>query len=118
MLLGIHKTVAELQQIIEDKITTNRMELKAVEKEYNELQADIRSNPPKRGTEDSRPAKNLELQKKITELQDQSEWLAKKLEEAEQAASKDEKVLNQKVYLTLNDCLMLGIELAGGEQNG
>jgi predicted RNase H-like nuclease (RuvC/YqgF family) len=106
MLIGIHKTVAELEAIMEEKITANRMALREVEKEYSELQQDIRYNPPKRGQEDARPARNLELQKKITEYQNQSEWLAQKLEEAEKTEEKD-----HKVYLTLNDCLMLGITI-------
>jgi predicted RNase H-like nuclease (RuvC/YqgF family) len=106
MLIGVHKTLAELEKIMEEKITANKMELKTLEKEYDELQQDIRYNPPKRGTEDPRPARNLELQKQLTELQNQNEWLAKKLEEAERVEDK-----SQKIYLTLNDCLMLGIEL-------
>jgi hypothetical protein len=117
MLIGIYKTVTELQEIIEAKINDNKMQLKEVEREYADLQADMRYNPPRRATEsnpveDERPARSLDLQKKIMEIQNQNEWLAKKLEEAEAAIEKDTKVSDQKVYLTLNDCLMLGIELA------
>ncbi|SFJ65516.1 hypothetical protein SAMN02799624_05402 [Paenibacillus sp. UNC496MF] len=121
MLIGIHKTVAELQEIIEGQITANKMALKEVEREYTDLQMDMRANPPRRATEnnpveDNRPARNLELQKKITELQNQNEWLAGKLDEAEVAIEKDMKLADKKVYLTLNDCIMLGIELGDESQ--
>jgi len=107
MLIGTHRTVAELEKIMEEKITANKMEMREVEKEYYDLQNDMRNNPPRKGTEDNRPAQSLALQKRITELQENNTWLESKIQEAEMAEDR-----TQKVYLTLNDCLQLGIVLA------
>ncbi|WP_067923622.1 FlxA-like family protein [Alicyclobacillus shizuokensis] len=104
MLIGYTKTVAELRTHINNRINDIKMQINEMEKELRDLEADIRYNPPERGVPDDRLKDRIRLSTEIDDLQNDLAWLQAKLEEAEN--SQDQ---NQSVYLSLNDCIRLGV---------
>lgn len=110
MLIGVHKTVAELMEIFVEKINGTKMEIRKKEDEHNELASQMVKYPPQRGTTDDRPNKRLALQKEVDDLRNDLDWYEKKLEEAEAAVSKDPDVKDHKTYLELADMIRLDIE--------
>ncbi|GAK42092.1 hypothetical protein TCA2_4584 [Paenibacillus sp. TCA20] len=110
MLIGKHFTTEELMTIMKDKITDLDMETRKLQKEYNDLNKDMASNPPQKNKDDERPMKLKQLREIIEDKMNEGVWLEQKVDEAEKAIEKDPNVASQKTMLSLNDMLRLGVE--------
>lgn len=132
MLVGPSITLAKLEEHMKDRLYGIKMELPKLKKEFTQLAEDFKRIPrlviEKRndGTEVevANPdfvkipddMKRIEL--KIKDLQDQQELMEAKLDELDTIEERSQLRGNrkidkekEKITLTLNDCVALGIEL-------
>ena len=135
MLVGPSITLEKLEQHLKDRIYEIRMEIPKLKKEFAQLQNDFKQIPrvindvnhdkvEERVNPDfvKIPEKFKAVEEQIKELQEQEIHIQEKLQELEDIEERSKGKNNidkskHKITLTLNDCLMLGIELNRPLQN-
>ncbi|MGV7000365.1 hypothetical protein ACWA2C_16890 [Priestia megaterium] len=128
MLIGPSITLAELEEKLKDRLYEIKMDLPKAQKEFARLREEFKRIPriivaDKDGEEVETinpdfikiPDQLKEIEEKIKGYQEQQEFLEEKLEELEtiEERSKGRGNINkekEKITLSLNDCLKLGIE--------
>lgn len=128
MLIGPSITLAELEEKLKDRLYEIKMDLPKAQKEFARLREEFKRVPriivaEKDGEEVDTinpdfikiPDQLKEIEEKIKGYQEQQEFLEEKLEELEtiEDRSKGRGNINkekEKITLSLNDCLKLGIE--------
>jgi len=110
MLIGPAKTLREIEEQMAHKLAMNKMRIKEISTELGKLHQEY-SSIPKLKNEPPTPRlvelvnQIRDLQNEMDELQEQSEHLVAKLEEAEKDPNKDRKII-----LSLKDLLELGFD--------
>ncbi|MEB2276862.1 hypothetical protein LAV82_22860 [Bacillus sp. ILBB4] len=128
MLIGPSITLAELEEKLKDRLYEIKMDLPKAQKEFTRLREEFKRVPriivaEKEGEEVETinpdfikiPEQLKAIEEKIKGYQEQQEFLEEKLEELEtiEDRSKGRGNINkekEKITLSLNDCLKLGIE--------
>ncbi|PVC75114.1 hypothetical protein C2I27_04305 [Priestia megaterium] len=128
MLIGPSLTLAELEEKLKDRLYEIKMDLPKAQKEFARLREEFKRVPriivaEKDGEEVETinpdfiklPDQLKAIEEKIKGYQEQQEFLEEKLEELEtiEDRSKGRGNINkekEKITLSLNDCLKLGIE--------
>ncbi|KAF2421721.1 hypothetical protein [Bacillus subtilis] len=129
MLVGPSITLEKLEKHLKDRLFEIRMEIPKLKKEFVQLQNDFKQIPrvinetnhdkvEERVNPDfiSIPEKFKAVEERIKELQEQEVHMQEKLDELDDIEERSVGKNNidkskYKITLTLNDCLMLGIEL-------
>lgn len=129
MLVGPSITLEKLEQHLKDRLYEIRMKIPKLKKEFAQLQNDFKQIPrvvnetnhdkvEERVNPDfiNIPEKFRAVEEQIKELQEQEVHIQEKLDELEDIEERSVGKNNidkskEKITLTLNDCLMLGIEL-------
>jgi septal ring factor EnvC (AmiA/AmiB activator) len=125
MLIGPTITLAKLEEHITGKIDDNKMESRSLTKTLSSLQTEIAATPKFVTEEESGDRivnkRYVEIrdefdgaEKKLNELTDNNDFMSKRLEELEAIEEASGGKINkekEKITLTLNDCLKLGITL-------
>ncbi|MBU5262159.1 hypothetical protein [Bacillus atrophaeus] len=135
MLVGPSITLEKLEKHLKDRLFEIRMEIPKLKKEFVQLQSDFKQIPrvinetnhdkvEERVNPDfiSIPEKFKAVEERIKELQEQEVHMQEKLDELDDIEEKSVGKNNidkskYKITLTLNDCLMLGIELDKPPEN-
>lgn len=130
MLIGPTITLAKLEEHMNEKVNGNKMELNKLAKELAKFRQEFHVTPKMTADEESGEQivnpRYLELldeindiQESIEELNNQNDFIVKRVEELEsieeRSYGKVDKAKN-KITLSLNDCLALGIELGGDDE--
>lgn len=124
MLIGPTLTLEQLEQHMKAKLDDNKMEVNKLSKEYAKAKQEFQVTPKMIVDEKGEQVVNpryLELieqikkiEERINEIHDENEFLSFRLEELEtieERSSGKVKKDRDKITLTLNDCLKLGITL-------
>jgi chromosome segregation ATPase len=122
MLIGPTLTLEQLEQHMRTKIDDNKMELNKLSKEYAKAKQEFQITPKMIVDEEGKQIVNpryLELvdeikkiEARMDEIHDENDFLAYRIEELEnieERSSGKVKKDRDKITLTLNDCLKLGI---------
>lgn len=135
MLVGPSITLEKLEKHLKDRLFEIRMEIPKLKKEFVQLQSDFKQIPrvinetnhdkvEERVNPDfiSIPEKFKAVEERIKELQEQEVHMQEKLDELDDIEERSVGKNNidkskYKITLTLNDCLMLGIELDKPPEN-
>ena len=128
MLVGPSITLAKLEEHMKNRVYEIKMELPKLQKEFNRLRQEFKLVPRtienEKGEEVTNPdfinipKQMAEIEEKINELQEQQEFMEAKLAELEDIEERSKGRGNidksrDKIVLSLNDCLKLGIALDG-----
>ncbi|WAT23600.1 hypothetical protein O0R52_21630 (plasmid) [Bacillus halotolerans] len=135
MLVGPSITLEKLEKHLKDRLFEIRMEIPKLKKEFVQLQSDFKQIPrvinetnhdkvEERVNPDfiTIPEKFKAVEERIKELQEQEVHMQEKLDELDDIEERSVGKNNidkskYKITLTLNDCLMLGIELDKPPEN-
>ncbi|OXB94711.1 hypothetical protein [Parageobacillus galactosidasius] len=122
MLIGPTLTLEQLEQHMRTKIDDNKMEINKLSKEYTKAKQEFQVTPKMIIDEDGKQIVNpryLELvdeikkiEERMNEIHEENDFLAYRIEELEnieERSSGKVKKDRDKITLTLNDCLKLGI---------
>ena len=122
MLIGPTLTLEQLEQHMRTKIDDNKMEINKLTKEYTKAKQEFQVTPKMIIDEDGKQIVNpryLELvdeikkiEERMNEIHEENDFLAYRIEELEnieERSSGKVKKDRDKIILTLNDCLKLGI---------
>lgn len=127
MLIGPSITLDKLEKHMNDRVYEIKMELPKLQKEFNRLRGEFKLVPRtvenEEGEEVTNPdflaiPKNMEqVEKQIKELQEQQVFMEEKIVELSTIEERSKGRGNidkskEKITLSLNDCLRLGINLA------
>jgi chromosome segregation ATPase len=124
MLIGPTLTLEQLEQHMRTKIDDNKMELNKLSKEYTKAKQEFQVTPKMIVDEDGKQIVNpryLELvdeikkiEERMKEIHDENDFLVYRIEELENIEERSSGKIKKdrdKITLTLNDCLKLGITL-------
>jgi predicted RNase H-like nuclease (RuvC/YqgF family) len=128
MLIGPSITLAELEEHMNDRSYELKMELPKLQKEFNRLREEFKLIPRTIENEKGEtitnpdflnmPVRMQELETQMKDFAEQQEFMDKKLVELEDIEDRSKGRGNvdkskDKITLTLNDCLKLGLSLEG-----
>jgi outer membrane murein-binding lipoprotein Lpp len=110
MLVGPSKTLAQIEEQMNNKISMNKMEIKGAQTELAKLNQEYNSLPKIKGEPPTGRMIEVvnrirELQARVDEMANENDKWVQKLEEAEKDPNKD-----RKIPLTLKDLMDLGFE--------